>query len=307
MLKRWYALDVGAYEVRIHDFEKHTDGKVRTVLALDKNGPIAYGEEAFRYLYDHTVQVKFPIQEDYVDRSIVALLKHAFQVLDITSSLLKPSVCLVVPEWYDQDRRLQWKQYMLEAGLKKVDLITTVDLLQTKEACFLIHAGHSYTEMGIFVNGTQRAYKRIFFAGSRIDEEIKRIVATKTNCLISNEDARALKHASSDVFWRGKNARLSCTAMDRYQNLVSVEISAADLWPALEMVEKQIVLWAKTCFKEQPFEMKQALLKRGIYLSGGLARCYGLSQYLEQAFSCAVHSEALPEYEIINRLKEIRP
>ena len=73
------------------------------------------------------------------------------------------------------------------------------------------------------------------------------------------------------------------------------------------MIEQQIVLWAKQCFKEQPFEMKQTLLKKGILLDGGLAHCFGLRQLLEQAFSCPVITPEFPEYEIINTMKELRP
>lgn len=308
MFERWLALDVGAYEVRLHDYGHQSDAKTRTVMAFRHHEPIAYGQDALAYIYrDPSVQVRYPIQEDDVDRSISFLISHCLEVLKSSQTLLKPCIWMAVPSGLDEEARMRWQHILLDAGIKKTKFISNEELLQTKEACFLIHAGHSYTEMGIFVNGTKRAYKKISFAGSRMDDQIKRIVATKTNCLISNEDASALKHAASDAFWKNKNVRLACMAMDRYQRLGQIEISASDLWPALEMIEQQIVLWAKQCFKEQPFEMKQALLKKGILLDGGLAHCFGLRQLLEQAFSCPVITPEFPEYEIINTMKELRP
>lgn len=308
MFERWFALDIGAYEIRLYDQNRHMDAKMRTVMAMEKGELIALGQDAFSYLYKGPkVEVRYPIWEDDIDASLSRLLKKCFEKLEIGQSLLKPCILLAIPDWYDEERKLSMERILLDSGIKKIRFITNTDLLWTREACFLIHAGHSYTEMGIYVNGTRRAYKKISFAGSRIDDQIKKAVATKTNCLITSEDACSLKHACSDVFWKNRNASLQCHAMDRYQHLGQITISASDLWPALEMVEKQIVLWAKQCFKEQSLDLKQALLQKGIHLSGGLAHCFGLPQMLEQAFGCPILVSSAPEYDIINAMKEELP
>ena len=307
MFERWFLLDAGAYELRLHDCSKHTDAKTRTIVAVKNNQPLFYGQEAISCIYqDPLMQIRYPIWEDSVDSMIHSLIENCMNVLQADQSLLKPCIWMAVPNWYDEAYRTKWQHILLDSGIKKVKFITNMDLLQTKEACFLIHAGHSCTEMGIYVNGTCRSYKKIFFAGSRMDEQIKRIVATKTNCLISNEDAMALKKAASDAFWKNQNVRLSCTALDRYQHMQRISISAWDLWPGMEMIEQQIVLWAKQCFKEQPLQMKEALLKNGFLLSGGLAHCFGLRQLLEQAFGCTILHTNTPEYDIINTMKELK-
>lgn len=307
MFERWFLLDAGAYEIRLHDVSKHTDAKIRNIMAVKNNQPLCYGQEAIRCIYgDPMIQIRYPIWEDTIESSTASILHHCMGVLEADQSLLKPCIYMAIPDWYSEEMKIKWQHILLDTGIKKTRFISNMELLQVKEACLVIHAGHSYTEIGIYVNGTCRSYKKIFFAGSRVDEQIKRIVATRTNCLISTEDARALKEAASDAFWKNKNVQLSCTAFDRYQRLGQIAIRAWDLWPGMEMVEQQIVLWAKQCFKEQPFQMKEAILKTGIRLSGGLSHCFGLVQLLEQAFRCPVLHTKTPEYDIINTMKELR-
>lgn len=306
MFERWFLLDAGAYEIRLHDCAKHTDARTRNVVAFRNNQPVCYGQDAIACIYsDPRVQIRYPIQDQNIESSITSVLQNGLRVLEADQSLLKPCIWMAIPDWYSEEMKIRWQHILLDTGIKKSRFVSNMELLQVQEACLVIHAGHSYTEMGVYVNGTCRSYKKIFFAGSRVDEEIKRIVATRTNCLISNEDARALKEAASDAFHQHKNVQLSCMALDRYQHLGQISIRAWDLWPGMEMVEQQIVLWAKQCFKEQPLQMKEAILKTGIRLSGGLAHCFGLVPLLEQAFQCPVLHTNTPEYDIINTMKEL--
>ena len=163
MFERWFLLDAGAYELRLHDCSKHTDAKTRTIVAIKNNQPLFYGQEAISCIYqDPLMQIRYPIWEDSVDSMIHSLIENCMSVLQADQSLLKPCIWMAVPNWYDEAYRTKWQHILLDSGIKKVKFITNMDLLQTKEACFLIHAGHSYTEMGIYVNGTCRSYKKIF-------------------------------------------------------------------------------------------------------------------------------------------------
>lgn len=60
------------------------------------------------------------------------------------------------------------------------------------------------------------------------------------------------------------------------------------LWPAFEMVSAQISLWVKHCFDGLPASLQEHFLMHGIELSGGLADCFGPSQFISKNISCPV-------------------
>ena len=139
-----------------------------------------------------------------------------------------------------------------------------------------------------------------------MDEKIKMTIAQKQNCLISNEDASALKEAVSQAFKMNKNPMLQCMAMDRYGKLVNIQIRASDLWPAMEEQILQVVLWAKHCYMNMGSEMKQRLMNNGIMLSGGLANCFGLKEALKHEFDCPIICTTKPECDIIEQMKGLK-
>lgn len=82
MFERWFLLDAGAYELRLHDCSKHTDAKTRTIVAVKNNQPLFYGQEAISCIYqDPLMQIRYPIWEDSVDSMIHSLIEKLYECL----------------------------------------------------------------------------------------------------------------------------------------------------------------------------------------------------------------------------------
>lgn len=116
--------------------------------------------------------------------------------------------------------------------------------------------------MAIFIHGKCQIYKSIPFAGKQVDENIQQAIARKKNCLISQEEAKRLKEEANISFQRKLPSLLHGIGMDRYQRFVSFSILSSDLWPSVDEVEKQIILWAKSLLIRFLYRRKRKSRKR---------------------------------------------
>lgn len=308
MLSHWIAFDPGARTLRFYDYENEKVYCIDTSYCVKDERVIALGKDVCKYVYENprVYQVKYPLDQQHLVADITPLVKKAFKKLNVFSCFFKSCVLLACHNEVNEEQRLAWQESLLSLGVRKVEFVDNTDLLQEEDPCMFIHAGHSYTEIGIYAYHQEFAHKIIYFSGSVMDEKIKTILAQKQNCLISNEDASALKEAVSQAFRQNKNPMLQCTALDRFGKATRVEIRAGDLWPAMEEVIKQIVLWAQECFQSMGVDMKEHLRTKGIYLSGGLAHCFGLKEALQHAFDCPIICTKTPEYVMIEQMKGLK-
>lgn len=307
MFDHWLAMDAGSYSIKLYDYSSKKESEIRNVVAVEKNEVIAVGRAAFEYIYgdQRRVQVKYPLECGHVITDFSKVLEEGIDLLK-SRSIFKPSMMVVLPsEILENDVDL-WQKNMSIAGIQKMKFVRVMDVLQTEEPCFIIHAGHSYTELGIYARGCEFVHKTIHFAGKQVDEEIQKIVAQKTRCLITQEDACHLKEEASDLFWKKRNKKIGCVGMDRFQKYVRVEIDAIELWSAMKPIFQQIALWAKQVFLNVGMEMKEQILRDGVLLSGGLASCFGLRQMIEQSIGCPIVCTKEPKYDMIDALKEWR-
>lgn len=305
MFEKWYALDAGAFNFRLYNFSNGKEITMRTCLAYKGKELLAMSDDALEYVYHQkpSIKVKYPIQEGKILSDISLFVEKGIKELGNTNRFYRPCLLICLPERNAQIEN-EWVENLSRTGMKKFEFVSISDLLSGSKPQFFIHSGHSYTQMGLVINGKEVVLKRIHFAGQQIDEMVQKIVVQKTQCLISNEDARVLKENASKHLCLKQNAMLSCFAMNKYQKYVKVEVSSKDLWPAIEKVEKQIVLWAKECISVLGLDLQLQIFDNKVLLTGGMANCFGLKQYLEHELSCEVMCSPNPEYDIMRRLKE---
>lgn len=308
MLAHWIALDPGSNLLRLYDYSRQKEIKIKSCIALNQDKLIATGKDALGYVYSaqRTIQVKYPIKQGNINGDITPLIKAALKELKVSQNIFKPCMVVCLNEAVDMSQRQKWQQQLILSGIRKVEFVNTMELLASEEACFIIHAGHSCTEIGIYAYGQTFAHKMVYFSGSSMDEKIKTIIAQKTNCLIWDEDASALRETVSQAFYSHKNAMLQCHALDRFGKVTQIQVLSSDIWPAMEEEIKQIVLWARQCYMNMGNEMKERLMRNGIHLSGGLASCFGLKEALSQAFDCPIICTKLPECDIIEQMKGLK-
>lgn len=305
LLEKWIALDIGAYLARFYDFSTQNQVALKTIIAKKGSKIVGVSDEALTYLYKDLdeVQIQYPIAHGQILHSIESLIQEGFEQLHVHDGFLRPSVLVSVPTELSQRQRELWQQTFLKCGVRKVEFISNLEALQTEGSCFLVHSGHSYTEINVVVYDKVLVSKAINYAGAQIDEQIQKIVYMKTGCFITKVDAAHLKELASLAFWQQKNSSLMCYGFDSRQILHQIQIESSLLWPAFERVQSQIALWVKHCFDGLPASAQEYFLLHGIELSGGLADCFGTSQFISQNISCPVLCTKSGQYDMIEALK----
>ena len=308
LLDKWIALDIGAYSARFYDFSTQNQVVLKTIIAKKGSEIVGVSDQALTYLYKDLdeVQIQYPIAHGQILHGIEPIIQQGLKQLHIHDGLLRPSALVSVPTELSQRQREIWQQTLLDCGVRKIEFISNLEVLQTEDSCFLVHSGHSYTEINVFAYDKVLVSKTINYAGAQIDEQIQKIVYTKTGCFITKIDAAHLKELASHAFWKQKNSLMTCYGFDSRQNLHQIQIESSILWPAFEMVQSQISLWVKHCFDGLPASLQEYFLLHGIELSGGLADCFGTSQFISQNISCPVLCTKSGQYDMIEALKGVK-
>lgn len=202
LLDKWIALDMGAYLARFYDFSTQKQIVLKTIIAKKGKETLGVSDQALAYLYKDldTIQIQYPISHGQILHSIEPLVQKGLNELHAFDGLLRPSVLVSVPTQLSQRQRELWQQMFLDCGVRKVEFISNLNALQEEGSCFLVHSGHSYTEIHVCAYGKVLVSKTIYYAGAQIDEQIQRIVYNKTGCFITKMDAAHLKEMASLAF-----------------------------------------------------------------------------------------------------------
>lgn len=305
LFDHWYAVDIGARMCLFYDYASKKQTELKTCVAWENDRPVGVSDDAISYLYkdQRKISVKYPLDHERILSSFAPLIKQGFKDLGLENSIFQPHLLVVTPTHMDAENLEAWHNELIQAGIQKMDFISVMDVLQTEEPTLLIHSGHSYTELGIYAHGHEYVHKTIYFAGKQVDEAIIQHVARRYRCLISEEDACALKEAASQALWKQKNVLLRCNAKNQYNQFIQIEIRSVDLWPCMESVIQQITLWAQHCLEQVPVELKEMIHEYGVLVSGGMASCFGLTQSIETALNQPVICTEAPYLDILENMK----
>ena len=163
LLDKWIALDMGAYLARFYDFSTQKQIVLKTIIAKKGKETLGVSDQALAYLYKDldTIQIQYPISHGQILHSIEPLVQKGLNELHAFDGLLRPSVLVSVPTELSQRQRELWQQMFLDCGVRKVEFISNLNALQEEGSCFLVHSGHSYTEIHVCAYGKVLVSKTI--------------------------------------------------------------------------------------------------------------------------------------------------
>lgn len=305
MFEHWYVIDPGAYSIKFLDVRGKKRMSLRSCLAYRDQEVIAVSKDAFQYIYEPAkrVRIKNVLNHSQMLNPMAPIFNKGLELLEVSKNIFKPGVILLTPTEMSSEQKDIWQNELLQMGVKKVVTHSLMEASQLNDSGIVVHAGHSYTEIGFFYKGKLVSHKTVFFAGRQIDEQIQRIVAKKTQCLISEEDACSLKEKASQALLTGSTDPVQCYGYNRYQQFVVLDIDPADIWPAIENVIQQIALWTKDELNALDSKKKLAIQQGEIYLSGGMAECYGMENILTAELHTVCKKLKQPSWTVVERVK----
>lgn len=294
MLERKLILDPGAWTMKLYDPKSKSVSAERSCYYQDHE-QIIVGKPALQAYWEQgKSRLRYPLSQGEIQGDIEPVFDRVSEKAQISSRLLKPSLMVILPEDVLEKQRKVWSQIGLNKGFRKVDFVSTMDVMK-RDCGVVVHAGWSCTEIGLFYGGKLISWTKLMYGGREMDEQIIDHVASSSKALIFNEDAAVMKEMASSAFWEQRTPMLGCTALNYTSQFVHLDVPSTSLWPMMESVLDQIVQWTRDLITKQGAEIMEALLARDISLSGGLAKCYGLQQMLEQEVHTKVSIESEPE------------
>ncbi len=281
LFKKTCVFDPGSCSFRLYDPESRQTCSLRSCLAV-QDQKVLCSEEAIRAsMSDPFLRLRYPYSQGQALMDIFPLFDRLVSETRQKTGTPASSILIVHAEDASESEKMKLQNLAIDAGFRKISFASTMDVL-SRDFSLVIHAGHSCTEIGVRHGRKNLIYKKIIYGAQQMDEAIMDLIASKYRALLFAEDAAALRRAASNAFWENRNPILSCTVLDQSNQYVRISFPAIDLWPAMQSVLDQIVLWVKTLIARNGPDLMERILRRPILLSGGLSECFGLSQLLEQ-------------------------
>lgn len=304
MFESSYLIDPGSHTTRMYDPKTRSIVSVRS-CRLAKH-PQIVGSQALEQFWGSDDRLIYPFNKEKIKADPVPLIKELFNQAPMDRYLLVPRAGILCYGKPSEEYLKEWQLLMRPFHLSKVSLVPAFEPLEESPS-FQIHAGASLIHFVSYADQQILDYQALPLAGLKIDEAISKAITKAFQILISMEDACALKETISNALKQGRNPILTVTGLNQHNEYEQVRFRAADLWGCVQPLLKQIATAAATFVCRKGPEVMEQLLSQPVLLTGGLANCYELPQYFEQALHDQVHVPDHPETWLLEKRGRQKP
>ncbi len=299
MLGQDIGIDLGTSSILIYVKDRGIIANEPSVVAIDKESGqlLAVGREAQQMLgrTPGSIVAVRPLKEGVIsDYSVTErMLKYFIQRItkgSLLSSLFKPHVVICVPSGVTEVEERAVIDAAMQAGAGRVHLIEEplaaaigvgIDISQPCGS-MVVDMGGGTTDIAVISLGGIVHSESIKLAGSTFDEAIIKYIRRKYNILVGERTAEELKVKIGCASKRDK-----LLAMDvRGRSLISglpktLQITSDEVYEALSEPAGTIVDSIKNVLEDTPPELVGDISARGIILTGGGARLYGMGRRIQ--------------------------
>lgn len=317
MAKHIYGLDLGSYEIKVYDKKQDTIWKEKNAIAIKNDREIfAVGDDAYR-MYEKApsnIQVAFPMQEGVISRfnDMQYLLQNLLKKerrfargaeyviavpTDVTEVEKKAFFDLVI---HSTARAREVN--IVERGI--ADAIgLNLDIENTK-GILIANFGGETTELSVIAGGGIVFNRLVKVGGSTFDQAVATLVRYNHDFLIGRLTSEILrkKFGLSD----DDSSFLTVAGRDLITGLPQRrEISSTLVRVAIREPMKDCLRAIQSLLDRIPPEIRKAIYKNGIFLTGGVAGLPGLEGYIERVLGITVHTALEPDICAVTGLKQI--
>ncbi|KRK99443.1 rod shape-determining protein MreB [Secundilactobacillus odoratitofui DSM 19909 = JCM 15043] len=301
-------IDLGTANVLIYAVGKGIVLNEPSVVAVDtkSNQVLAVGSEAYRMVgrTPSNIRAIRPLKDGVISDFDVteSMLSYFISKLNVKGFLAKPNIMICAPTNITEIERRAIIQAAEKSGGAKVYLeeepkVAAVgagmDIFKP-QGNMVIDIGGGTSDIAVLSLGDIVASKSIRVAGDELNVNIINFLKTQHNLQVGERTAEAIKIKIGSAYLgddynetmevRGRD---SVTGMPR-----SIEITSAEIYPAISVVMNQIVAAAKEVLEIIPPELAADIIDRGIMLTGGGALLHGIDRlFIEQLKVPVVISE----------------
>lgn len=318
MARNTYGLDLGSYEIKVYDKKQNAVWKEKSVIAIkDRRDIFAIGDEAYLMHEKNpdNIEVAFPMKEGVISR---------FNDMQFfLQNLLKKNrpfvhgseYVIAVPTDVTEVQKKAFFDLVIHstARAKEVNIVEraiadaigmNIDARNTK-GLFIVNFGGETTELSVLAGGGMVFNRLLSIGGRNYDQAIITLVKNSHDFLIGSHTAEALRQRF-DIFNAESDAAFMVAGRDLItgvptQKPISINLVRAAIKEPLMECLKAI----RSLLDRTPPEVRKAIYKNGIFLTGGIANTNGLDAYIEKQTGIPAKTVANPELCAVNGLKKI--
>lgn len=318
MAKNVYGLDLGSYEIKVYDKKSETIWKEKNVIAIKDDREIfAVGDQAYE-MYEKTppnIRVEYPMENGVISRfnDMQYLLQN---LLKKERHFARGSAYVIaVPTDVTEVEKKAFFDLVIHstARAKEVNIVErgiadaiglNLDVQNTR-GIFIVNLGGDTTELSIIAGGGLVLNQLLQVGGSDLDRAVSQLVRFNHDFLIGHQTAEKLRR-NFGVFNEGNNTVMTVSGRDLITGIpqrreISINLVRAAIKDPLEECVRAI----QALMDRTPPEIRKAIYRNGIFLTGGVANLPGLELYMEEMTGIPVHTAIDPDICAVTGLKNI--
>ena len=318
MLRNVYGLDLGTYEIKVYDKKQDRIWKEKNVVAIvDGEKIYAYGDEAYE-MYEkapENIDVVFPMQNGEISNFqnmqylLTGLLKKGKR------KMFGAKYVLAVPADITEVQKRAFFELVIHsvAKAKEVNVVRrgVADAIgfglhpEQEKGLFIINLGAETTELSVLSHGGVILNKLIKTGGSTLDELIQTRIRHSYDFLIGKVTAESLRNQFG-LFDDAGLRTISIVGRSLRSGVpVAKEVSVHLVRAAIKETLDDITEVARMMLERTPPDILSEIQKKGLYITGGLARLSGISTYMEGVTNLKVTVSKNPELSAVKGLRQI--
>ena len=318
MLGNVYGLDLGTYEIKIFDKKKDRLWREKNTIAMkNKKYVFAVGNDAYQ-MYEKSpagVQVIFPMKN--------GVIAHFDDMQYLLGSLLGnerrlsrgDEYVMAVPTDVTEVEKKAFFDlvYHSEAKAKSVRIVergladavgSGIDILEEK-GVFVANFGGDTTELSVLSSGGMVMNRLLKIGGEDFDLAIAGLVRHNKDFLIGRLTAERLRREFG-IFDQSTDASITVSGRDLISGVPAyTDVPISLVRAAMKEPIEECVQAIRSMVDRTPPDVRNAILKKGICLTGGVANLKGLSTYLRESTGLNVNTMDTPELCAVRGLQKI--
>lgn len=318
MARNIYGLDLGSYEIKVYDKKKDEIWKEKNVIAIaNKKEIFAVGDDAYE-MYEKApdnIEVIFPMQE--------GVISHFNNMQFLLQNLLKKErqfargseYVIAVPTDVTEVEKKAFFDLVIHSTAKarEVNIVErsiadavglNLDVKNTK-GLFIANFGGETTELSVLAGGGMVLNRLVKVGGVTFDQSVANLVRHSHDFLIGRLTAEMLRKKFG-VFTEDTSSTMRVAGRDMIMGVpIQKDISVSLVRAALKEPLQECIRAVYSLLDRTPPEVRRAIYKNGIFLTGGIANTPGLENYIEKAVGISVRTAVEPDICAVTGLKKI--
>ena len=318
MAGKVYGLDLGTYEIKVFDKKNDSIWHQKNAIAMKNRKYIfAVGNEAYDIFEKAPadIRVVFPMRSGVIahfddmqyllgsllesDRRSVFGAEYVVAVpTDVTEVEKKAFYDLVL---HSQARAKSVR--IVEKGL--ADAVGFGMDVTGEKGIFVANFGGGTTELSVLSLGGMVMNRLLKIGGGNFDASIADLVRHNREFMIGTSTAEKLR-CEFGIFDQSTGSSIRVSGRDLVAGVPSQsDIPISLVRAAMKEPLEECVRAIRSMIERTPPDVRRAIVKKGICLTGGLANLKGLSTYLQESIGLSVISSPQAELCAVRGLQKI--